>query len=177
MNPAAPTPGTSGGGFMPNIPIWYPPMSLNWIITGLVVFAAAVANRLRPNIRGYFTSPFGFFVTAAAAFGTFKYGFPPLAFAILFFLLSVWAAQESEGFVNRVKERKECDAMYSGQEAYPQFFEGFIGASDVEFVTNGKRWFVERILKEHPEAIIDKGVLTQAISGFSAQGSTNVGNT
>lgn len=176
MNPAT-TPGAAVGGFIPNIPIWYPPMSLNWILTALVVFAAAVANRLRPNVRRLFTSPAGFFATAIAAFATFKYGFSPLAFAILFFLLCVWAAQESEGFVERVKEREACDAMYSGQEAYPQFFEGFLGASDVEFVTNGKRWFVERVLKEHPEAIIDKGVLTQAISGFSAQGATTAGTT
>jgi len=180
MNPPQSAPGiagTTGGGFMPNVPIWYPPMSLNWIITGLVVFAAAVANRLRPNVRRIFTSPVGFFTTAIAAFITFKHGFPPLAFAILFFLLTVWAAQTSEGFAEQIKERKTRDELYSGQEAYPQFFEGFLGASDVNFVTNNKRWYVERVLKEHPEAIVDKNVQTLAISGLSAQSSTNSGTT
>ena len=170
-------PGTAIGGFMPNMPIWYPPMSLNWILTGLVVFVAAVANRLRPNVRSLFTSPIGFFGTAAAAFATFKYGFPPLAFAILFFLLNVWAAQESEGFSERMKDRKACDAMYSSQEAYPQFFEGFLGAQDVQLVTNNKQWYVERVLKEHPEAIVDKNVQTLAVSGLSAQGGTCAGTT
>lgn len=177
MNPVPPAPGI-GGGVLPNIPLWYPPMSLKWMATGLVVFAAAVANRVKPVYRRKFSSPLGFFLTALLAFATFKYGFPPLAFALLFFLLNVWAVDTSEGYVDAAKHRSECNkAAYEGQEMYPQFFEGFLGASDVELVTNNKRWFVERVLKENPEAIVDKGVLTQAISGFSAQGSTTNGNT
>lgn len=168
-----------GGGFLTSGPIWHPPMSLKWIATGLFIFAAAVANRFKSNVRKYFVTPIGFFLVALAAFLTFKHGFPPLAFAILFLLLNIWAVDESEGYVDAAKHLKECNtaANAAQQNSYPQFFEGFLGASDVEFVTNGKRWFVERVLKEHPEAIIDKGVLTQAISGFSAQGGTSAGNT
>ncbi len=170
MNPA---PGITGG-FLPSIPIWYPPMSLNWIFTALVVFAAAVANRIKSNIRSIFTSPVGFFSTAVVAFIAFKYGFPPLAFAIMFFLLSVWAAQTSEGFA----DQKAREQQYNGQEAYPQFFEGFLGCMDtIDLVTNNKRWFVERVLKEQPEGILEKGVLTLPISGLSAQGSTSAGST
>lgn len=176
MNPAQPMP---GGGFLPNTPLWYPPMSVKWILTGLVIFAASVANRFKPEIRRYFSNPVGFFLVAVAAFVTFKHGFAPLAFALLFLLLNMWAAQTSEGFANAAKHRIECDeaARNAGQGAYPQFFEGFIGTDDVELVTRGKKWFVERVLKENPEAIVDKGVLTQAISGFSAQGGTSAGTT
>ena len=179
---SAPPPGAAampGGGLLPNIPLWHPPMSIKWIATGLVIFAAAVSNRFKPTVRRYFSHPLGFFLIAAAAFFTFKHGFPPLAFAILFLLLNMWAVQTSEGFADAAKHRKECDAAANaaGQEAYPQFFEGFLGASDVEVVTRGKRWYVERVLKEHPEAIVDKGVLTQAISGLSAQGGTAAGTT
>lgn len=183
MNPMA-TPGitgasgTAGGGLLPDIPLWYPPMSSKWILTGLVVFAAAVTNRIKPDIRRKFTSPLGFFLMALLSFVTFKYGFPPLAFALMFFLLNTWAVDTSEGYVDAVNNRRECNkTAYESQEMYPQFFEGFLGASEVELVTNNKRWFVERVLKENPEAIVDKGVLTQAISGFSAQGSTTNGNT
>jgi hypothetical protein len=173
MNP--PPPGTPVGGGFPNIPIWYPPMSAKWIVTALVIFAAAVSNRFKPSFRSLFASPIGFFLTSVLAFLTFKFGFPPLAFAILFFLLNMWAAHTSEGYADVVKDRMECDK--SAASAYPQFFEGFLGASDIDFVTNEKRWFVERMLKEHPEAIVDKSVQTTAISGFSAQGNTGVGNT
>jgi hypothetical protein len=177
--PPPPGAGMPGGGLLPNMPLWYPPMSVKWIATGLVIFAAAVANRFKPAVRRYFAHPLGFFLVALAAFMTFKYGFPPLAFALLFLLLNMWAVDESEGFVEAFKNRQECDAAarQAGQEAYPQFFEGFLGASDVEVVTRGKRWYVERVLKEHPEAIIDKGVQTSAVSGFSAQAGTSAGNT
>lgn len=169
-----------GGGFLPNVPIWHPPMSLKWIATGLLIFAAAVSNRLKPALRRYFVNPLAFFLISVAAFAIFKYGFPPLAFALLFLLLNVWAVEESEGYVDALQNRAACETAARAQNAerYPQFFEGFLsGTNDVEFVTNGKRWFVERVLKEHPEAIVDKGVQTSAISGFSAQSGTNVGNT
>lgn len=158
-----------------NIPIWYPPMSLKWILTVLVLFVGSVANRLKPSVRAIFTSPIGFFGSSLAAFAMFKYGFAPLAFAMIFFLLNVWAAEESEAFSNQVAAQS---SKYEGQEAYPQFFEGFLGGMDnLEWVTNNKRWFVERVLKERPEAILEKGVLTLPISGFSAQGSTTAGST
>lgn len=168
-------PGTSGG-FLPGTPLWQPPMSLKWIATGLIIFAAAVSNRFKPTVRRYFAHPLGFFLVSVAAIWTFKYGFPPLAFALLFLLLNMWAVDTSEGYVDSVKHRRECDAT-AGQGTYPQFFEGFLGASDVGVVTRGKRWFVERVLKEHPEAIVDKNVLTYPISGLSAQGGTGAGTT
>ena len=166
MNP----PPGPGGGFLPSGPIWYPPITTNWILTALVVFAGAVANRIRPEARAYITSPLAFFGIVVAAFYAFKYGFPPLAFALLFFLLNVWAAQTSmyEGW--QQQER--------GPLPPPETKEGFLNfANTFDWVANNKRWWVERVLKERPEAIIEKGVATYPISGFSAQGGTAAGNT
>jgi hypothetical protein len=169
-----PPPGPSaGGGLLLNVPLYYPPVSVKWMLTILLIFVGSVSNRFKPEVRKYFTGPVGFFVTAVLAFLTFKHGFAPLAFALLFVLLMMWSAQTSEGFACAAK-----NIQYAGQELYPQFFEGFLGGMDsIEWVTNHKRWFVERVLKEHPEAIVDKGVLTLPISGFSAQGSTTAGST
>jgi hypothetical protein len=168
-----PTPGVTGGGFLSNVPLYYPPVSVKWMLTILLIFIGSVANRFKPEVRKVFTGPVGFFATSVLAFLTFKHGFPPLAFALLFVLLTMWATQTSEGFACAAK-----NIQYAGQELYPQFFEGFLGGMDsIEWVTNHKRWFVERVLKEHPEAIVDKGVLTLPISGFSAQGSTINGST
>lgn len=172
MNPP-PGAGVAGGGLLPNIPLYYPPISVKWMLTILLIFVGSVANRFKPEVRQLFSGPVGFFAVAFLAFATFKYGFPPLAFALLFTLLMMWSTQTSEGFVNSAK-----NLQYAGQELYPQFFEGFLGGMDsLDWVTNHKRWFVERVLKEHPEAIVDKGVLTLPISGFSAQGSTANGST
>ena len=83
--------------------------------------------------------PAGFFATTLAALGAYKYGFAPLAFAILFFLLSLWAA-------NCVREGFLC------------------GAPTIDWVANDKRWWVERVLKERPLGIQEKDVATYPIS-------------
>lgn len=135
MNPGAVT----GAGLMNTFqPIWYPPITVKWIVTGLIVFAAAVANKIAPDMRAKFTHPVGFFMTALAAFFAFEYGFPPAAFAILFFLLMVWSVQISHHSA-----------------------EGFLNASNaVDWVTNSRRWFVEKVLKERPTGIQEKEVAT-----------------
>jgi hypothetical protein len=141
-------PGGTGGGFFPMPPIWYPPIELKWLATGLIVFAGAVANRVQPQIRALFVSPAGFFFTALLAMVMFQYGFQPAAFAILFFLLCMWSANVAEEpFLN--------------------------GSNAVDWVTSSKRWFVERVLKEDPIAIQEKDVRTYPVQGASAQGSTS----
>jgi hypothetical protein len=133
---------TTGNAFPPGnppYPIYYPPIELRWVFTILVVFAGSVTNRLSPSVRNIFGHPVGFFVTAAVAIAIFQAGFAPGAFAILFFLLSVWSTHLST--------------------------EGFLNASSIEFVTNSKRWFVEEVLKERPVAIQDKNVETYPVQG------------
>lgn len=136
MNPPIP-----GGGMIPGVPIWYPPVSIKIIATGLVVFAGAVSNRVQPSIRTFFAGPIGFFLTATAAILMFQYGFPPAAFALMFMLLMMWSAQSSANA------------------------EGFLNATNtVDWVTSSKKWFVERTLKETPVAIQEKDVSTYPIS-------------
>lgn len=134
----------SGGGFMNMIPqlqpIWYPPITVKWIITGLIVFAGAVAPRIPDNYRAYVAHPIGFFVTALAALGMYQWGFPPAAFALMFFLLAVWSAhqtRETEGFLT--------------------------ASSTVDWVNNSKRWYVEKVLRERPLGIQDKEVSTYPV--------------
>jgi len=121
-------------------PLWYPPVEAKWAMTMMVVFAGAVANKISGDVRRFFTNPLGFFITAVVGFIVFEYGYPPLAFAIFFFLLSLWSVQQS------VKA------------------EGFLVATNtVDWVTNSKRWFVEKVLKERPVGIQEKDVNTEAV--------------
>lgn len=172
MNPN-PNPGVTVGGFLPNMPpIWYPPVELKWIGTGLIVFAGAVANRVKPNVRAVFTSPTGFFLTSVLAIAMFKYGFKPAAFAILFFLLNMWAADvaaQAEGWRGG---GGIGGAAIGGHTANDYSLEGFLNASNtLDWITNDKRWFVERVLKEDPVAIQEKDVRTYPVGNSSAQGS------
>jgi hypothetical protein len=151
MNPAQPIPGAmtpAGGNLFPLTPLWYPPVATKWILTVLIVFAGSVANRFSKRVRSMFTNPIGFFVTAVLAIVIYESGFPPGAFAILYLLLMMWATQISSK-------------------------EGFLNASNtIDWVTNSKRWYVEKTLKERPLGIQDKDVATFPIQGASAQGTT-----
>lgn len=140
MNTQTPFP----GGSMNFTPIYYPPVAMKWIVTGLIVFAGAVANKIRPEIRQKVTSMFGFFTISLLALAAYQVGFPPAAFAILFFLLSAWSAQIS----------------YKA--------EGFLTATNtVDWVTNSKRWWVEKVLKERPTGIQEKEVNTLPVQSAS----------
>lgn len=130
--------------FPPPKPLWHPPISGLWIATCLTVFAGAVANRVDASVRSIFTSPAGFFGTTVAAIVCLKYDAVPLGFAILFLLLSMWAVQQ---FTNKRTE-------------------GFLdGSNTVDWVTNSKRWLVEKVLKERPLGIQEKDVSTYPVQG------------
>jgi len=137
MSYPAPPFGNPGGGGA----IYNPPIASKWIFTGLIVFAGAVADRWNPNVRKAIVHPIGFFLTALCAISAYQLGFPPAAFAILFLLLSVWATTMSN------------------------HTEGFLNGASVDWVTNGKRWWVEKVLKERPVAIQDKDVATYPVEG------------
>lgn len=121
-------------------PIYYPPIASKWILAGLIVFAGAVADRWNPQVRVLFVHPVGFFLTALLAISAYQVSFPPAAFAILFLLLNVWAT------------------------TLPTH-EGFLSGASTDWVTNNKRWFVERVLKEKPTGIQEKDVETYPVEG------------
>jgi multidrug transporter EmrE-like cation transporter len=128
------------------LPIWYPPISIKWIMTAAMIFIGSVATKIDNSVRQQIVSPLGFFMTCLIAVIIFQRGFPPGAFAVLFMLLMIWMA-ESVGKYN----------------------EGFLNASNtVDWVTNSKKWFVEKVLKEHPVAIQERDVITYPVSGFSS---------
>lgn len=130
-------------------PIWHPPISVLWIATVLVVFFAAVVNRVPPAVIAMFTSPAGFFGTALAAIACIKLEAIPLGFTILFFLLSAWAIRQ-----------------FRSPEGTEGTTEGFLdGSNIVDWVTNSKRWYVEKVLKERPLGIQEKDVNTYPVQG------------
>jgi hypothetical protein len=134
------TPPGRGGMFFEKMqPIWYPPVSVPWIISFLLVLGAANAEALPPRVHAILTHPAGFFITFLVALAAYDAGFAPATFAILFFLLMVWATQRRR--------------------------EGFQLSNTVDWVTNHKRWFAEVVLKEKPMGIREKDVSTYPVQG------------
>jgi len=141
MNPAMMSPSQ-------NVLALVPPAS--WVLSALLVFCGAVANRL--PFASLVQSPVVFFTLAALGVASIQIGIPHLGFAFLFFLLSAWS-------MNTVKT------------------EGFLNGCFIDEVENKKRWFVEEVLKEDPKGIQTKKDITAAVGGASAQGGTSAGTT
>lgn len=135
MSFTGPLPGS--GGFFPMKPMWHPPISASWILTIIVLIAASNVSALPPNILKVFSHPAGFFITFLFALSICNTDFYPGCFALLFFLLMVWAHQRR--------------------------IEGYCPAGTIDWVTNSKRWFVEVVLKEKPLAIQDRNVNTYPV--------------
>lgn len=145
MNPLIPG---NGGGVFPKIPIYHPPIEFKYILIIFFVYIGAFAHKIQPRIRNKITHPLGFFLMVSFALVLFKSGNTTIAFAVLFMMLMAWSTQI--------------------------VYEGFLdGSNTVDWITNSKKWFVERVLKEKPVGIQQKDVQTYPISGFSAQGSTD----
>jgi len=142
MNPAsAMNPNANVLGLLP---------SASWVLTALLVFGGAVANRL--PFSSVVQHPAIFFLFALMGVASIQIGLPHLGFAFLFFLLSAWSMK----------------TVYT---------EGFLNGCFVDEVENNKRWFVEQVLKEEPKGIQTKQDATAAVGGASAQGGTSAGTT
>ena len=130
------------GGMMFEGPIWYPPISVPWIISILLMIASVSVEALPPQVHATLMHPVGFFMTFMIAIGAYDAGATPATFAILFFLLMVWS--------------------------YKQRTEGFALSGTVDWVGTNKRWFVESVLKEKPMGIKDNSVATYPVQGDSS---------
>jgi hypothetical protein len=144
---------------MLTVPLYYPPIELKWILAAVLVFVGAVADRIDPAIRDVFASPLGFFAVSVFALLVFEYGFPPIAFALFFALLMMWSSSQVAGGADAAKPA-----------------EGF-DSDNLTVVTRPKKWFVERVLKEEPVAILERDVETYPVQGASAQSNTTAGTT
>lgn len=129
------------GGAMNFGQLWHPPVSFSWMACVAILIFAVNLEAMSPHILRWFQSPIGFFIGFLIALASYQAGYPPLCFAVLFFLMMVWTKY------HRV--------------------EGFHPFGNVDWVNNNKRWFVEKVLKERPLGIQEKDVATYPIQGDS----------
>jgi hypothetical protein len=133
-------PALPGGGFLTEKPIWHPPISVPWMLSLFIIIGASNVEAMPPQLQTALLHPLGFFATFLLALGAYDSGFPPAAFAILFFLLMLWTQ----------RKRQEGFGSHSGA---------------VDWVTNNKRWFAEVVLKEKPMGIKERDVRTYPVQG------------
>jgi hypothetical protein len=142
-SPAFNSPGQGGAFFNGRAPpVWSPPISMPWIISIVLLVISVNLDSLPPAIPAAVNHPIGFFLSLLFALYAYDMGFPQTAFASLFFILMTWS-----------------------QKQHARNEEGFSPSGTIDWVTNGKRWFVEVVLKEKPLAIQERPTNTYPIQG------------
>jgi hypothetical protein len=134
------------GGALSFGQLWHPPISLPWMVSIAILLVSVNLDALSPTFLRLVQSPLGFFLGLLVALGIYQVGFPPGCFAVLFFLLMVW-----------IRRNKHMEG-----------FHPYGPYGNVDWVTNNKRWFVEKVLKEKPAGIQEKDVATYPIQGDSS---------
>jgi hypothetical protein len=94
------------------------------------------------------TNPVVFIVGMLLAAGLAAMNFIPLAFAVSFLLVNLL----------RIMPKK-----VKTQQINPGIKEPFQPAGAIDWVTNQKKWFVEKVLQEKPIAIQEKEVSTYPV--------------
>jgi hypothetical protein len=125
-------------------PIWHPPISMEWILSFLILIAASNIEAMPPVFSQTILHPAGFFFTFLIAVYAFDAGYKVAPIAVLFYLLLAWVAKEH------------------GKE-------GFQAAGTIDWVQNHSRWFSEVVLKENPKGIKDRDVATYPVQGDSSE--------
>lgn len=137
-----------------------PPLSIKTISTIVFVIAAAQADKLPSNISTFLLHPIGFTLCILIAISAFEYGAPAFAVALTLLLLSVWAANKS---AQKYTQSNQTFAPFSVEN-----FVSYSPSGTIDWVTEPKKWFVERVLKENPLAIVDKNVKTYPVQTESS---------
>jgi hypothetical protein len=147
-----------------NIPIYMPPLSIKTILTIVFILSATQADKLPNQVSQFLLHPIGFILTALIAISAFEYGAPSFAVALILLLLSVWAAKHSKNQLPYDSNKTFAPFAMNNTES----FVPYSPSGTIDWVTEPKKWFVERVLKENPLAIMAKDVQTYPVQTESS---------
>ncbi len=143
--------------------MWMPPLSFKTIATGVLIIAATQADKLPNQLTTFVLHPLGFVLLSLIAISSFEYGNAPFSVALILLLLSVWASKKST---------RDLTSQYANQTFAPfglqENFVPYSPSGTIDWVTEPKKWFVERVLKENPLAIVAKDVQTYPVQTESS---------
>ena len=145
-----------------------PPLSIKNILTIVFIISATQADKLPNQISQFLLHPIGFILSSLIAISAFEYGASSFAIALVLLLLSVWAAKHSQ---NQLTNEPKTFAPFSLSSNLFDNSEPFVSSSPsgtIDWVTEPKKWFVERVLKENPLAIMAKDVQTYPVQTESS---------
>jgi hypothetical protein len=149
-----------------NMPLWMPPLSFKTIATISFVIGATQADKLPSQLSQFLLHPVGFILTTLIAISAFEYNSPSFAVALIILLLSVWAAKKSS--MNNIINDYSNKTFMPFNTNNTEPFVPYSPSGTIDWITEPKKWFVERVMKENPLAIIAKDVQTYPVQTESS---------
>lgn len=132
-----------------------PPITPEAIIAILLIIGASMIEVVPQQYHALLSNPLVFLVGMLLAAGLAAGNQIPIAFAVAFFLVNLLRIMPKKIIKKTVTKTTTITS--------PGVKEAFQPSGAIDWVTNHKKWFVEKVLKEKPVAIQEKEVATYPI--------------
>jgi len=145
-----------------------PPIKLDIIIAILLIILGSTIEMVPQEYHSILSNPIVFFVGMLLCAGLASMNLIPIAFAVAFFLVNLLRIMPKKPIKKTiVKTTKVSNPGFKGvndKNDISGIKEGFMVPSGaIDWVTNNKKWFVEKVLMEKPIAIQEKEVSTYPV--------------
>lgn len=132
-----------------------PPITPESIIAILLIIGASMIEVVPQQYHSVLSNPIVFLVGMLLSAGLAAANLIPIAFAVAFFLVNLLRIMPKKTIKKTVTKTTKITS--------PGVTESFQPSGAIDWVTNHKKWFVEKVLKEKPIAIQEKEVATYPI--------------
>lgn len=132
-----------------------PPITSDTIITILLVIAGSMIEIIPVQYHSIISNPLVFLTGMILSAGLASMNYIPMAFAVAFFLVNILRIMPKKTIKKTIT--KTITISNPGSK------EGFEPSGAIDWVTNNKKWFVEKVLMEKPVAIQEKEVSTYPV--------------
>jgi hypothetical protein len=131
----------------PTSPNWLPPIQIDLLGSFCLVLIGSNIEKIPDTYKSTITNPLIFLVGILVAAGLASAGYIAISFSIAFCLVNIVRLMPT----------------YSNIKKPSPGIESFEASGTLDWVTNNKKWFIEKVMDETPIAIIDKEVATYPV--------------
>jgi hypothetical protein len=132
-----------------------PPITPETIIAILLIIGGSMIEVVPEQYHSMVSNPLVFLVGMLLAAGLASANLIPIAFSVAFFLVNLLRIMPKKLIKKTVIKTTKITS--------PGAKEGFQPSGTIDWVTNHKKWFVEKVLKEKPMGIQEKEVYTYPV--------------
>jgi hypothetical protein len=132
-----------------------PPIKPDVVIAILLIIAGSMIEIIPEQYHSLISNPLVFLTGMILSAGLAAMNYIPIAFAVAFFLVNLLRIMPKKTIKKTITKTVKI--------SNPGSKEGFEPSGAIDWVTNNKKWFVEKVLMERPVGIQEKEVSTYPV--------------